>query len=197
MSAQHNEKSFSLKTMEDGQVLLYSNSVNAWETKILYPWLVFNDKIKVNSVFLRDSTAVSDSVVLLFGGSLLKGDADNHLKMLGGYLEFFMEPSVAEMYQSIRRELDDFIQSKLQTLLTRAGYAAPIYMTKQLKNNQFQATVEFNGMQIMGQPCNNKKSVEKDAAAEALQWLMGGKQTGREYINHVSMLLKKSKKDHN
>ncbi|KHN06713.1 Putative ATP-dependent RNA helicase DHX36 [Glycine soja] len=206
--------------MEDGQVLLYLNSVNAWETKIPYPWLVFNDKIKVNSVFLRDSTAVSDSVVLLFGGSLLKGDADNHLKMLGGYLEFFMEPSVAEMYQSIRRELDDFIQSKLlfprmgiqwtesgpegdnpksqlQTLLTRAGYAAPIYMTKQLKNNQFQATVEFNGMQIMGQPCNNKKSVEKDAAAEALQWLMGGKQTGREYINHVSMLLKKSKKDHN
>jgi len=33
--------------------------------------------------------------------------------MLGGYLEFFMEPSVAEMYQSIRRELDDFIQSKV------------------------------------------------------------------------------------
>ncbi|KAG4918783.1 hypothetical protein JHK85_057064 [Glycine max] len=265
-SVVHNEKSFSLKTMEDGQVLLYSNSVNAQETKIPYPWLVFNEKIKVNSVFLRDSTAVSDSVVLLFGGSLLKGDTDNHLKMLGGYLEFFMEPSVAEMYQSIRRELDDFIQSKLlfprmatqwchdlisavrllisndkcegrfvfgrqvlkpsnksivmashptlvsrtesgpggdnsksqlQTLLTRAGYAAPIYMTKQLKNNQFQATVEFNGMQIMGQPCNNKKSAEKDAAAEALQWLMGGKQTGKEYINHVSMLLKKSKKDHN
>ncbi|KAK7343440.1 hypothetical protein VNO77_12188 [Canavalia gladiata] len=264
-SVVHNEKSFSLKTMEDGQVLLYLNSVNARETKIPYPWLVFNEKIKVNSVFLRDSTAVSDSVVLLFGGSLLKGDADNHLKMLGGYLEFFMEPIVAEMYRSVRRELDDLIQSKLlfprmsihlyhdllssirllisddrcegrfvfgrqvlkpskpsmmashptllsrtesgpggdnsksrlQTLLTRAGYSAPIYKTKQLKNNQFRATVEFNGMQIMGQPCNNKKSAEKDAAAEALQWLMGGKQTGSEYINHMSMLLKKSKKDHN
>lgn len=48
--------------------------MNAQETKIPYPWLVFNEKIKVNSVFLRDSTAVSDSVVLLFGGSLLKGD---------------------------------------------------------------------------------------------------------------------------
>ncbi|XP_020234511.1 DExH-box ATP-dependent RNA helicase DExH5, mitochondrial isoform X2 [Cajanus cajan] len=114
-SVVHNEKSFSLKTMEDGQVLLYSNSVNARETKIPYPWLVFNEKIKVNSVFLRDSTAVSDSMVLLFGGSLLKGDADNHLKMLGGYLEFFMEPTVAEMYQSIRRELDNFIQSKVAT----------------------------------------------------------------------------------
>ncbi|XP_027363417.1 DExH-box ATP-dependent RNA helicase DExH5, mitochondrial [Abrus precatorius] len=264
-SVVHNEKSFSLKTMEDGQVLLYSNSVNARETKIPYPWLLFNEKIKVNSVFLRDSTAVSDSVLLLFGGSLMKGDADNHLKMLGGYLEFFIEPTIAEMYQSIKRELDDFIQNKLlfprmgihfyhdllsavrllisndkcegrfvfgrqvlkpskqsmiathptlvsrtesgpggdnsksqlQTLLTRAGYTAPVYKTKQLKNNQFRATVEFNGVQIMGQPFNNKKSAEKDAAAEALQWLMGGKQTGREYINHMSMLLKKSKKDHN
>ncbi|CAL5209964.1 unnamed protein product [Lathyrus oleraceus] len=264
-SVLHNEKSFTLKTMEDGQVLLYSNSVNARETKIPYPWLVFNEKIKVNSVFLRDSTAVSDSVVLLFGGSLSKGDADNHIKMLGGYLEFFMEPTVADMHQSIRRELDDFIQSKLlsptmsihshhnllsavrclisndscegrfvfgrqvlkpsmksvipsqpaslvsrtesgpggdnsksqlQTLLTRAGYAAPVYKTKQLKNNQFRSSVDLNGVEIMGQPCSNKKSAEKDAAAEALQWLMG-KQAGCEYIDHMSMLLKKSKKDHN
>lgn len=263
----NNEKSFSLKTMEDGQVLLYSNSVNSREAKIPYPWLIFNEKIKVNSVFLRDSTAVTDSALLLFGGSLSKGDSDGHLKMLGGYLEFFMKPAVADMYLCLRRELDDLIQDKLlnprmdinthcqllsavrlllsedrcdgrfvfghqvplksssntcvaatqpvltsrtesgpggdnsksqlQTLLTRAGYAAPTYKTKQLKNNQFFATVEFNGMQIMGQPCNNKKSAEKDAAAEALQWLMGETRTGHEYINHMSMMLKKSKKDHN
>lgn len=90
----------------------------------------------------------------------------------------------------------DNSKSRLQTLLTRAGYAAPTYKTRQLKDNQFQATVEFNGIQIMGQPCNNKKSAEKDAAAEALLWLMGGTHTGLEYINQMSLLLKKSKKDH-
>ncbi|KAK4409656.1 DExH-box ATP-dependent RNA helicase DExH5, mitochondrial [Sesamum angolense] len=266
-SVVHNERSFSLKTMEDGQVLLYSNSVNAHHSRIPYPWLVFNEKIKVNSVFLRDSTAVSDSMLLLFGGSITKGDMDGHLKMLGGYLEFYMDPALAELYQSLRRELDELIQikllnptmdistyhellsavrlliaedqcggrfvfnrqvlqpcsqsigataaqkptltfntesgpggdnpkSQLQTLLTRAGHAAPSYKTKQLKNNQFQATVEFNGMQLMGQPCNNKKQAEKDAAAEALQWLLGGNVVGRDYIDHLSMLLKKSKKDH-
>ena len=84
-------------------MLLYSNSVNARETRIPYPWLLFNEKIKVNSVFLRDSTAVPDAVVLLFGGNLLKGDADGHLKMLGGYLEFFMEPPVADLYQCKER----------------------------------------------------------------------------------------------
>ncbi|XP_028060184.1 DExH-box ATP-dependent RNA helicase DExH5, mitochondrial-like [Camellia sinensis] len=264
-SVVHNEKSFSLKTMEDGQVLLYSNSINARESKIPYPWLVFNEKIKVNSVFLRDSTAVSDSVLLLFGGSISRGDTDGHLKMLGGYLEFFMKPALAEMYQSLRRELDDLIQNKLvnprleihthhelmsavrllisddrcdgkfvfnrqliepsklsitaappalvsrtesgpggdnsksqlQTLLTRAGYAAPTYKTKQLSNGQFQATVEFNGMQIMGRSCNNKKQAEKDAAAEALEKLMARTRRGHDYIEQMSILLKKSKRDHN
>ncbi|KAK6134232.1 hypothetical protein DH2020_032037 [Rehmannia glutinosa] len=217
-SVVHNEKSFSLKTMEDGHVLLYSNSVNARHSRIPYPWLVFNEKIKVNSVFLRDSTAVSDSMLLLFGGSILRGDSDGHLKMLGGYLEFYMDPAIAELYQSLRRELDELIQTKvllpsnqctaaiaaapqkpaliyntesgpggdnsksqLQTLLTRAGYASPSYKTKQLKNNQFRSTVEFNGNQIMGQPCSNKKQAEKDAAAEALQWLLGRNGVGNNY----------------
>lgn len=49
------------------------NSVNAQEPKIPYPWLVFNEKVKVNAVFLRDSTAVSDSIVLLFGGDVSRG----------------------------------------------------------------------------------------------------------------------------
>ncbi|KAK6157628.1 hypothetical protein DH2020_011876 [Rehmannia glutinosa] len=179
-SVVHNEKSFSLKTMEDGHVLLYS---------------------------------------------------DGHLKMLGGYLEFYMDPAIAELYQSLRRELDELIQTKvstaavqsmhcsnsccatkaaliyntesgpggdnsksqLQTLLTRAGYAAPSYKTKQLKNNQFRSTVEFNGNQIMGQPCSNKKQAEKDAAAEALQWLLGRNGVGNNYVENMSMLLKKKK----
>lgn len=47
--------------------------MNAQEAKIPFPWLVFNEKVKVNSVFLRDSTGVSDSVVLLFGGHVSRG----------------------------------------------------------------------------------------------------------------------------
>ncbi|KAL2344743.1 hypothetical protein Fmac_006028 [Flemingia macrophylla] len=256
------DKSFSLKTTEDGKVFLHSNSVNARQTIIPYPWLVFNEKIKVNSLFIRGSTAVPDSVVLLFGGSISKGDNDGHLKMSPGLLEFFMEPAVADMYQSIRKELENLIQSKLQsplmsihlfhellfaiwlligndkcegrfvycsrllkssmmalqqalvsrtdsgpggdnskgqlqTLLARAGYGAPFYTTKQLKNGQFRAAVEFNGVQITGQPFNKKKNAEKDAAAEALRWLMDRRQRGNENVNHLTMLPKKSKKDHN
>ncbi|CAI9096105.1 OLC1v1032182C3 [Oldenlandia corymbosa var. corymbosa] len=261
-----NEKSFSLKTMEDGQVLLHSNSVNARNFDIAFPWLVFNEKIKVNSIFLRDSTAVSDSVLLLFGGSIQKGDVDGHLKMRGGYLEFFMSPGLAKMYQSLRKEFEELIHAKLlhpkmgirshhallsairlmiaedqgcgrfvfnrqveqhlkppvvaavtppnlisrtdsgpggdnsksqlQTLLARAGYGTPVYKTKQEGNSQFRAAVEFNGLQIMGQPCNNKKQAEKDAASEALEWLLGHQQRDQDYIERMSMFLKKSKRDH-
>ncbi|CAI9288511.1 unnamed protein product [Lactuca saligna] len=44
---QHNEKSFSLKTVADGQVLLHSNSVNSRALRIPFPWLVFNEKISI------------------------------------------------------------------------------------------------------------------------------------------------------
>lgn len=51
----------------------FQSSVNGKEAKIPFPWLVFNEKVKVNSVFLRDSTAVSDSILLLFGGNIQQG----------------------------------------------------------------------------------------------------------------------------
>ncbi|KAM7471108.1 hypothetical protein LguiA_009291 [Lonicera macranthoides] len=258
-SVVNKEKSIALKTMEDGPVLLYSNSVNSQEPKIPYPWLVFNDKVKVNSVFLRDSTAVSDSVVLLFGGSVYKGGLDGHLKMLGGYLEFFMKPDLAGTYTSLKRELEELVQKKLmnpkleitdhnellyavrllvsedqcegrfvygrqepkpskkipkeikkgttlqvsggdnsknhlQTVLLRAGHQSPTYKTTHLKNNRFRSTVFFNGLDFVGQPCTNKKLAEKDAAAEALQWLMGESQSSHKAVDHASTLLKKSKK---
>ncbi|KAG6477020.1 hypothetical protein ZIOFF_066270 [Zingiber officinale] len=106
-------KSISLKTMDDGQVMLYFNSVNSKVAKIPYPWLVFNEKVKVNSVFLRDSTGVSDSVLLLFGGNILRGGLDGHVKMLDGYLEFFMKPELQSTYLSLKRELEELIQRKL------------------------------------------------------------------------------------
>ncbi|WVZ22928.1 hypothetical protein V8G54_001472 [Vigna mungo] len=106
-SVMNKDKSITLKTMEDGQ-----SSVNGCVPRIPYPWLVFNEKVKVNSVFLRDSTGVSDSVLLLFGGNVSRGGLDGHLKMLGGYLEFFMKPELAKTYLSLKMELEELIQKK-------------------------------------------------------------------------------------
>ncbi|CAI9770429.1 unnamed protein product [Fraxinus pennsylvanica] len=113
-SVVHRETSMSFKTMDDGPVLLYANSVNARYQTIPYPWLVFGEKVKVNTVYIRDSTGVSDSILILFGGNLNHGATDGHLKMLEGYIDFFMDPSLAECYVKLKEELDTLLQKKLQ-----------------------------------------------------------------------------------
>ncbi|XP_074310769.1 DExH-box ATP-dependent RNA helicase DExH3 [Silene latifolia] len=113
-SVVHRETSMSFKTKDDGQVLIYANSVNARYQTIPYPWLVFGDKVKVNTVFIRDSTGVSDSILILFGGALSSGGQPGHLKMLNGYVEFFMDPNMAECYCKLKEELDKLLQTKLE-----------------------------------------------------------------------------------
>ncbi|XP_030964309.1 DExH-box ATP-dependent RNA helicase DExH3 isoform X1 [Quercus lobata] len=113
-SVVHRETSMSFKTMDDGQVLLYANSVNAHYQTIPYPWLVFGEKVKVNTVFIRDSTGVSDSILMLFGGALSQGVQAGHLKMLDGYVDFFIDPSMAECYLKLKEELEIHIQKKLE-----------------------------------------------------------------------------------
>ena len=75
-------------------------------------------------------------------------------------------------------------KNQLQTLLTRAGHGNPSYKTKQVKSSLFRSTVEFNGMQFVGQPCANKKLAEKDAAEEALNWLAGGASVSTDWRDH-------------
>ncbi|KAI3448724.1 hypothetical protein Pfo_005389 [Paulownia fortunei] len=117
-SVVHRETSMSFKTMDDGQVLLYANSVNARYQTIQYPWLVFGEKVKVNTVFIRDSTGVSDSILILFGGKLGYGAMAGNLKMLEGYIDFFMDPSLAECYVKLKEELEKLLQKKLQQTST-------------------------------------------------------------------------------
>ncbi|KAM7269959.1 hypothetical protein ACFE04_029173 [Oxalis oulophora] len=64
---------FNHDIMVEAGVIPKLNSVNAQESKIPYPWLAINENFKVSSVFLRDSSAVSDSVLLVFGGTISKG----------------------------------------------------------------------------------------------------------------------------
>ncbi|KAG4947099.1 hypothetical protein AAZX31_15G204200 [Glycine max] len=94
--------------------MVLHNSVNARYQTIPYPWLVFGEKVKVNAVFIRDSTGVSDSILILFGGALSNGIQAGHLKMLDGYVDFFMDPNLADSYVKLKEELNKLIQKKLE-----------------------------------------------------------------------------------
>uniref|UniRef100_A0A7N0V7U3 RNA helicase n=1 Tax=Kalanchoe fedtschenkoi TaxID=63787 RepID=A0A7N0V7U3_KALFE len=112
-SIMNKQKNIMFKTVEDGLVSLCSSSLNAHEPSIPFPWSVFSGKWKSNAVFLLDSTAVSDSAILLFGGKISRGHTDGHLTMMDGYIDFFMEPAVVDMYLPLRKELDEVIRNKL------------------------------------------------------------------------------------
>lgn len=185
-SVVNKEKSVSLKTMEDGPVLLYSNSVNSQEPIIPYPWLVFNEKVKVNTVFLRDSTAVSDSVLLLFGGSVSRGGLDGHLKMLGGYLEFFMKPGLAGTYLALKRELDELIQRKL--------------LNPKMDIGNDNGLLEALKLLVSGDRCEGRfvygrklppasKSSGKDADKKRTSTMSGGVAEHENSKNHLQTLL--------
>ncbi|KAJ7527492.1 hypothetical protein O6H91_16G057600 [Diphasiastrum complanatum] len=226
-------RSVCFKTFEDGQVLLSSNSANARELDLAYPWLVFNEKLKTNSVMIRDSTGISDSMLLLFGGQLSSGQASGHLLMQRGFLEFFMSSEMATTVLRLRQELDSMLHKKLanpaldiysesqylmeailellhgdncegtfvfgkqlkikksaasadtssnkdntdlkgylQTLLQRAGYQIPKYQTKSLKGH-FVSCVEARGKRFIGEPASSKRLAEKSAAAAAVEWFLG------------------------
>lgn len=85
-------------------------------------------------------------------------------------------------------------KNHLQTLLLRAGHQPPTYKTSQLRNNKFKSTVIFNGLDFVGEACGSKKLAEKSAASQALEWLTGETQSSQKAIDHISTILKKSKK---
>ncbi|GJP52070.1 hypothetical protein CLOM_g11175, partial [Closterium sp. NIES-68] len=114
-SAVKRARSTAYKTEEDGEVNIHQSSVNAGLTRFPYPWLVFNEKIKTTSVFIRDSTGVSDAALLLFGGPLTPTTDPGYLHMMDGYFEFFMPPAAARSVLGLRSELDSLIQRKLES----------------------------------------------------------------------------------
>ncbi|KAL2652355.1 hypothetical protein R1flu_020483 [Riccia fluitans] len=115
-SAVQKTRSIIIKTKNDGQVNLHQSSVNGREQRIRYPWLVFSEKVKTSgsSVNIRNTTGISDSILLLFGGELRRGCEPGYLLMEDGYLEFFMDPELATMILRLREELDELIQRKLE-----------------------------------------------------------------------------------
>uniref|UniRef100_A0A6V7QXA0 Helicase C-terminal domain-containing protein n=1 Tax=Ananas comosus var. bracteatus TaxID=296719 RepID=A0A6V7QXA0_ANACO len=168
-SVVHRENSMSFKTMDDGQVLLYANSVNAKYQTIPYPWLVFAEKVKVNTVFIRDSTGVSDSILILFGGTLTKGNMAGHLKMLGGYIDFFMDPSLAECYLNLKEEVDKLVQKKLQDPsldIHKEGkyllFAVQELVAGDLCEGRFVFGRETSRARVSNTENNNKSNIVKD-----------------------------------
>ncbi|KAL2327345.1 hypothetical protein Fmac_020772 [Flemingia macrophylla] len=100
-------------TKEVGKVDIHPASVNAGVHLFPLPYMVYSEKVKTTSIYIRDSTNISDYALLLFGGSLVPNKNEG-IEMLGGYLHFSAPKSVIELIRKLRGELDKLLNRKIE-----------------------------------------------------------------------------------
>ncbi|XP_074264204.1 DExH-box ATP-dependent RNA helicase DExH1 isoform X2 [Silene latifolia] len=101
-------------TKEVGQVDIHPASINAGVHSFPLPYMVYSEKVKTTSIYIRDSTNISDYALLLFGGNLLPSKTGEGIEMLGGYLHFSSSKSVLELIKKLRAELDKLLNRKIE-----------------------------------------------------------------------------------
>lgn len=101
-------------TKEVGKVDIHPASVNAGVHLFPLPYMVYSEKVKTASIFVRDSTNISDYSLLLFGGNLIPSETGEGIEMLGGYLHFSASKSVLELIRKLRSELDKLLKRKIE-----------------------------------------------------------------------------------
>ncbi|XP_010505119.1 PREDICTED: DExH-box ATP-dependent RNA helicase DExH1 isoform X2 [Camelina sativa] len=101
-------------TKELGKVDIHPGSVNARVNLFSLPYLVYSEKVKTTSVYIRDSTNISDYALLMFGGNLIPSKTGEGIEMLGGYLHFSASKNVLELIQRLRGEVDKLLNKKIE-----------------------------------------------------------------------------------
>uniref|UniRef100_A0ACD5TPF9 Uncharacterized protein n=1 Tax=Avena sativa TaxID=4498 RepID=A0ACD5TPF9_AVESA len=101
-------------TKDVGKVDIHPSSVNAGVQQFPLPYLIYSEKVKTASIYVRDSTNISDYALLLFGGSLSPSNTGEGIEMLGGYLHFCAPKRIIELIQRLRGELDKLLQRKIE-----------------------------------------------------------------------------------
>lgn len=94
-------KRTALYTKEVGKVDIHPASVNAGVHLFPLPFMVYGEKVKTTSIYIRDSTNISDYALLMFGGNLIPSKTGDRIEMLDGYLHFSASKSVLELIQVI------------------------------------------------------------------------------------------------
>ncbi|KAF5937832.1 hypothetical protein HYC85_025338 [Camellia sinensis] len=101
-------------TREVGKVDIHPASVNAGVHLFPLPYMVYSEKVKTTSIYIRDSTNISDYALLMFGGNLIPSKTGEGIEMLGGYLHFSASKSVLELIRKLRGELDKLLNRKIE-----------------------------------------------------------------------------------
>nr|XP_043610150.1 DExH-box ATP-dependent RNA helicase DExH1 isoform X2 [Erigeron canadensis] len=107
-------KRTALYTKDVGKVDIHPSSVNAGVHLFPLPYMVYSEKVKTSSVYVRDSTNISDYALLMFGGNLIPSKNGDGIEMLDGYLQFSASKSVLGLIKKLRGEVDRLLKRKIE-----------------------------------------------------------------------------------
>ncbi|KAJ9559044.1 hypothetical protein OSB04_013658 [Centaurea solstitialis] len=107
-------KRTALYTKEVGKVDIHPASVNAGVHLFPLPYMVYSEKVKTSSIYIRDSTNISDYALLMFGGNLVPSKQGDGIEMLDGYLQFSASKSVLGLIKKLRGEVDRLLKRKIE-----------------------------------------------------------------------------------
>ncbi|XP_023768072.1 DExH-box ATP-dependent RNA helicase DExH1 isoform X2 [Lactuca sativa] len=107
-------KRTALYTKEVGKVDIHPASVNAGVHIFPLPFMVYSEKVKTSSVYIRDATNISDYALLMFGGNLVETKNGDGIEMLDGYLQFSASKSVMGLIKKLRGEVDRLLNRKIE-----------------------------------------------------------------------------------
>jgi ATP-dependent RNA helicase DHX36 len=97
-----------------GKVDIHPSSVNSNVHLFPLPFMVYSEKVKTTSIYIRDSTNISDFALLMFGGNLTPSQNGDGIQMLDGYLHFSSSKAVLVLITKLRGELDKLLKRKIE-----------------------------------------------------------------------------------
>eukprot|EP00996_Jenningsia_fusiforme_P007033 NODE_912_length_1831_cov_25.893939_g804_i0.p1 GENE.NODE_912_length_1831_cov_25.893939_g804_i0~~NODE_912_length_1831_cov_25.893939_g804_i0.p1 ORF type:complete len:583 (+),score=145.20 NODE_912_length_1831_cov_25.893939_g804_i0:161-1750(+) len=109
---------------DENAVLLHPSSVNFNQSRLHYPLLVFYERIKTSTVFLRDSTAISALSALLFCNEIAV-DRQQMTLTLDNYIVLqYKDEEDAILGHNAKRELDRILRKKIDDPSSDVGQAS-------------------------------------------------------------------------
>jgi len=108
-----------LTTLNEKKVSIHLKSVNAKAEDYQYPWLVYHEKLKTNSVNLIDCGMVSPLALIFFGKDLklgiktLENGSIINTITVDEFVNFDCDHFTATMTQRLREKLGQIIESKI------------------------------------------------------------------------------------
>ncbi|XP_005113474.2 ATP-dependent RNA helicase dhx29 [Aplysia californica] len=128
------DKSTCLVETSSGVAQVHPSSVNK-TLALTGSWLVYQEKVRMSRVFLRDTTVVSPYALLLFGGEITVQHTQR-LVSLDGWIKYRAVVKTGVIFKEVRKALNNLLERKLKDPTLNMAGSRLIVLLKDLVKSE-------------------------------------------------------------